>query len=146
MESFMELRKKYTWVGKSGKEYLYEIYTIEEIKDNPTISGTSLFSIKLHNRKGNYIFAKCHYSSFQEKWEAVYIGQGILEDRIDLEKRKHKVNCINSNDATHVHFHDDNHANDEKREEEEKDLISNHELGPACNDTFKKLSDFNTEL
>ncbi|MGU9952032.1 MAG: hypothetical protein ACNYPH_07035 [Gammaproteobacteria bacterium WSBS_2016_MAG_OTU1] len=143
---FMEPRKEYTWVGKSGKEYLYKIYTIEEIENNPTISGTSLFSIKLHNRKGNYIFAKHHYSSFQEKWKVVYIGQGILEDRIDLEKRKHKVDCINLNDATHVHFHDDNHANDEKREEEEKDLISNPELVPACNDTFKKLSNSNIEL
>ena len=63
-----------TWTGKSGKKYEFETYSLDT-EFNPGIEG-------------NYIFAK---PGGDEKIYAVYIGEGILKDRIEFRIDEEKV-------------------------------------------------------
>ncbi len=130
MESFME-KDKCEWEGDNGDSYEYNIYTIDEIKENPDIfMDNSLHSLlRDSNVKGNYIFAKLNPFS-HILWTPVYIGEGILKNRTNLNKRQDNVDCIEKYGATHVHFHTHNRDNEANRLKEEKDLNDKHQ--PPC--------------
>ena len=101
------------WKGKSGTEYEYTVYPIDQgFKDVA----------------GNYIFAKL----VDGRWTPVYIGQtSDLDDRVgNWRTNHHKAACISSQGATHIHAHLSSNVEDE-RVVEEKDLINNYD--PYCN-------------
>jgi len=97
------------WVGASGKKYKYWIYAI----------GTEFSAVA-----ANYIFAK---ETSTGKYSPIYIGQtGDLSERFDSH---HKMSCIKSYGATHIHSH--TNVNEQDRLDEEADLISNYNT--PCN-------------
>jgi len=99
------------WTGKSGRKYLYYIFSI----------GTT-FDPYL----GNYIFAK---ETEPSRFQPIYIGQTEnLAERFD---NHHKMQCIKRNEATHIHAHK-NSRGEAARRAEETDLIQ--EWNPVCND------------
>lgn len=90
------------WEGKSGKKYKYYIEEIE----------SSFKAVP-----GNYIFSK---EVEPHKWKPIYIGQtGDLSERFN---NHHKKECIEKEDATHIHVHSSSEDED-VRKEEESDLI-----------------------
>ena len=97
------------WVGDSGKEYIYNIHSIDtDWGDVP----------------GNYIFTK---ETSPRVWEAVYIGETVsFKDRLH---NHNELPCIQRNKGTHIH----NHINrdDDARLEEEADLLANYST--PCN-------------
>ena len=98
------------WPGASGMSYSYEIYPI----------GTSFYALP-----GNYILAK---ESSPARWTAVYIGQtSNLSERFDGH---HRMPCILTNGATHIHVRQ-NHAGAQARQFEESDIIQRWH--PVCN-------------
>ena len=102
--------KTITWVGQSGRQYVYEIYPI----------GTKFSAVP-----GNYIFAK---ETQPKSFKAVYIGETQdLSERFD---NHHKMRCIQRNNATHIHVHG-NSQGQVARREEESDLIP--KWLPTCN-------------
>ena len=112
----MSLRPTCTWTGSSGAQYVYRIYPI----------GTAMKDVT-----GNYIYA--YLSHVDEggvsRWNPVYIGQGNLADRSDLNSH-HKGFCIRRAGATHFHAH----INTAKsaRLVEERDLLADRIT--SCND------------
>ena len=92
---------KHDWRGASGRSYSY---TVHPIGWRPAA-----------NQKGNYIFAK----QIGPYWEAIYIGQGDLQDRYDAAVRE---GCVTRKGATHYHEH--LRAREDERRQEERDLIS----------------------
>lgn len=98
------------WEGQSGRSYKHWIYTI----------GTSF-----QDKGGNYIYAK---ETKPKHWVPVYIGEGNLADRSDLDDH-HKAGCIRRNGATHIHAH--LNSDEQDRLAEERDLVER--LKPVCN-------------
>lgn len=102
-----------TWTGKSGTKYSYNV---------------SKLPCSFKPGKGNYIYAK--RSVTPGKWNAVYIGEGELEDRSKPDSHQ-KGNCIKRNGATHFHWHRRKAGSAASRRAEESDLIQN--CSPPCN-------------
>lgn len=94
----------HTWHGKK-QSYRYNVYLIG--------------SAAIPAGDGNYVYAKRYGTS----WKPVYIGQGDLKDRSDLDSH-HKGGCIRRNGATHFHAH--LNSLESRRRAEEKDLLDNH--------------------
>ena len=109
----MSSRPVCTWPGKGRSKYDYNVSSRAEAEN--WASGT----------KGNYILAK-EVPQLGE-WIAVYVGQGDLGDRA----QDHADNyCINSNGATHFHWHTRNHSSRENRLAEETDITG--ATNPPC--------------
>ena len=96
------------WNGGDGKEYDFNIWP-----------NTQVFN----HMQGNYIFAKKNRNG---DWEAIYIGEGYLDDRTQDEKH---LKCANQKGFTHYHTHRNEDEN--VRKEEEENLI---EGNPECLD------------
>jgi hypothetical protein len=96
---------KVEWTGANGRKYTYWVYTLP----------TNLSS----DQNGNYIYAK----SEEGYWQPLYIGQGDLGDRTDIEQY-HQSSCLKRKGATHVHAHKNERKAD--RLAEEDDLLRNH--------------------
>ena len=92
------------WRGASGKRYTYAVLALDE---------------KPEAGYGNYIFARRKGSD----WKAVYIGQGDLTVRCDIE-RHHKGGVIKQRGATHVHVRENPALQD--RMDERADLLESH--------------------
>lgn len=92
------------WNGASGKRYPFTVFP-----RHPTLPSGA---------KGNYIYAK----TIGNTWYAVYIGQGDVSVRATGDH--HRIACINSKGATHVHIY----PNDSERDRlaVEKDLLAAH--------------------
>ena len=109
----MSSRPTCSWPGQSGKKYEYYVSSRQEAENWK--SGT----------KGNYVLAK--RASQPDRWTAVYVGQGDLGDRA----RDHADNyCINSNGATHFHWHVRNQSSLDNRLAEETDITD--ATNPPC--------------
>jgi hypothetical protein len=94
-----------SWTSASEKQYAYFIYAL------PRIFATGQI--------GNYIFTKI----FNHVWGPVYIGQGDLRERGDIDSH-HRGYCLKQKGATHIHAHlNENEAN---RIVEKKDLPAGH--------------------
>ena len=103
--------KSIEWTGKSGRNYTYWIYPLP-----PNFTAVA----------GNYIFAR---EVSPGRGQPIYIGQtSDLSERFDSH---HKVACIRSNGATHIHVHR-NDAGEAARKAEEADLVAR--WNPDCND------------
>ena len=101
----MSSRPICSWPGETGEKYEYYVSSRAEAED--WASGT----------KGNYILAK--RAPQPNRWTAVYVGQGDLGDRASAHADNH---CINSNSATHFHWHTRNHSSLDNRLAEETDI------------------------
>ena len=95
------------WTGLSAQKYTYYMH---QLPWRPSADQT-----------GNYIFAKVVN---EVVWNAVYIGQGILQDRYDAALDE---GCVSSKGATHYHEHLNGDA--DARRSEEQDLIDGR---PEC--------------
>jgi hypothetical protein len=93
------------WIGKSGIKYTHSIYA-----RHPGIN---------EGQDGNYIYAKKNQDGL---WVPVYIGQGDLSKRATTDH--HRIRCIDTKGATHVHLH--LNAKKEDRLAEEQDLLANY--------------------
>jgi len=93
------------WTGASGTKYTYWVYTLP----------TGLSS----GQDGNYIYTKI----VSNVWVPIYIGQGDLGDRTDIDKH-HQSRCLKNKGATHVHAH--KNAREADRKAEESDLLAAH--------------------
>ena len=94
------------WVGASGKNYKYFIYSIPPDFNN--------------GQPGNYIFVKL---SNDQKWIPIYIGETKdLGERFDGH---HKMSCIKRKGATHIHVHL-NFGGEDVRKKEEQDLLDHY--------------------
>lgn len=93
-----------TWTGASGKKYEFETYSLDtKFKENV---------------EGNYIFAK---PGSDNRIYAVYIGEGILKDRIEYRLQDGQVQkkgcdrvCVMLND------------NEQERKRIETDLLASN--------------------
>ena len=90
----------YNWKGIQN-EYSFELSDI-----NVTFASES---------EGNYIFAKL----VGDMWEAVYIGEGILQER--TQDKRHRT-CAISKGATHIFWH--SNSDEALRKAEEADLLA----------------------
>lgn len=100
-----------TWLGKSGRSYEYEIWSLSEThKAVPA----------------NYIFVK---QTEVNRYAPIYIGEtGDISERFD---NHHKMACIRREGATHLCTHGS--SSDEKiRKAEESDLLGKRNT--PCND------------
>ncbi len=102
----MAERETVYWTGKSGTRYKYWIYRIPYSFDP--------------DQDGNYIYCKI---GARQQWVPIYIGEGDLKERADLEKH-HQRTCIKRERATHFHAHTKTHG--KAREDEEADLLNSH--------------------
>ena len=99
-----------TWRGKSGREYMYSIYSIET---------------QFNAAPGNYVFAE---EASPGLFLPIYIGQTAdLSERFD---RHHVMPCIKRNRAKFIHIHL-NDGGEEIRRKEATDLIARWD--PPCN-------------
>jgi len=96
------------WEGKSRTKYPY---TVCEINFTPS-----------KHQKGNYIFAR--YDNRKEEYVPIYIGEGILLDR--YEEAMEEGGCVKWKNPTHYCFH--LNSNEQKRKDEEADLIHGNPL------------------
>lgn len=105
----------YEWKGVSGISYTFGIYPKNQ---------------KFNHVEGNYIFAK----ETDSGWDAVYIGEGFLDDRTQDEVH---LKCAESKGFTHYHAHIN--ENERARKDEETDLIEGNpeclEENGGCNQT-----------
>jgi len=102
------------WTGKSAARYKYWVYQL----------GTSMKQVD-----GNYIYARSYQRADGNwYWKAIYIGEGNLSDRSDLDSH-HRGDCIRINRATHFHAH--TNASNKARLDEETDLRASHST--PCN-------------
>jgi hypothetical protein len=92
---------KCAWPGGSGRTYEFQVYPIS-VTVNP-------------GYEGNYIFAKMVNNS----WHAVYIGEGILKDRVECHRNDA---IVLRKGATHLHLRVD--ANYSNRFAVESDLLA----------------------
>jgi hypothetical protein len=77
---------------------------------------------------GNYIFAKEVNPSY---YEAIYIGEGNLKDRIVAHI---KDGCVTKKGATHIFAHTNSNANNRKSEEEDLLCFNTEAYAPkGCN-------------
>ncbi len=95
--------KSFTWTGKSGTQYVYRVFAM---------------TTDFKNTPGNYIFCKI----VDHQWQPVYIGQGILGQRIHTPHEY--ATGIMVRKATHVHAHAN--PDEEARLKEVNDLLENH--------------------
>ena len=105
-----------TWTGASGRKYVYEVH-----RRHPDVPP---------NEPGNYIYAKM---DAHHRWVPVYIGQGNLTQRANVDPRC--MECIDSKGATHVHLHVN--FKKEDRIAEVEDLLANFPQAcspEGCND------------
>ncbi len=98
----MNQNKKCTWVGASGKQYSFHVYSLPQSFES--------------EQNGNYIFTK----EEGNVCPAIYIGQGDLGDRIG--EAHHKWQCVQSKGATQVHVH--LNPDEATRLAEEEDLLA----------------------
>lgn len=98
----MANQKKY-WPGASGRKYEFEIFELD-VKFSKDVVG-------------NYIFTK--RTPFG--WDALYIGEGILQDRIHDDVHRP---CAIEKGATHIHAH--LNKCEQNRKDEEEDLLALH--------------------
>lgn len=98
-------RETVEWTGASGKNYKYWIYEL------PAILASGV--------EGNYIYTRVE----NRQWQPLYIGQGDLGDRTDIENH-HQSTCLKRKRATHVHAH--TNPNKADRLAEEDDLLKNY--------------------
>jgi hypothetical protein len=98
------------WPGASGKEYKYQIYSIDTaFNDVP----------------GNYIFAK---ETSPNRYTPIYIGESeSLKDRLSNHD---KLPCVQRHGGTHIHAHTTSGGQDIRRAEE-SDLLTKWD--PPCN-------------
>ena len=89
------------WTGASGKKYTYHVHDLN-FDPNP-------------NQDGNYIFEKVVNSV----WNAVYVGEGDLKERIAAAKRD---GCVTRKAATHIHAH--LNGSEKNRKAEEADILA----------------------
>jgi len=89
------------WTGKSGKEYIYNIYSIDTT---------------WNDLAGNYIFAK---KTNPNTWEPVYIGE--TESFKNRLPNHNELPCIRRNGGTHIHAHVNQDS--QARLTEEQDLL-----------------------
>jgi hypothetical protein len=75
---------------------------------------------------GNYIYAK---KNAEGRWVPVYIGEGALAMRATPDH--HRIKCIDSKGATHVHLR--LNSNKDVRRAEETDLLANYTNALAPN-------------
>jgi hypothetical protein len=94
-----------TWQGASQKKYTYWVYSIPTSFEEGQV--------------GNYIYAKV----VSNVWVPIYIGQGDLRDRTDIDKH-HQSLCLKKKSATHVHAHVN--AKEADRLAEEEDLLAGY--------------------
>ena len=114
----MATRKQVTWTGESGKKYDFGIWTLAEAE---TLDP---------GQKGNYIYT---FLTVDRLWCPVYIGQGDLAERADLDKHQQGW-CITRKGATHFHCHLE--ARKQDRRDEEVDLLgrfTNAYVPDGCN-------------
>ncbi len=88
------------WFGASGKSYTYHIHDID--------------FVPAADQDGNYIFAKV----VKDVWNAVYVGEGDLKERIAAAKDD---GCVTKKGATHIHAH--KNGNEKARKAEESDVL-----------------------
>lgn len=103
------------WIGKSGAKYTYYVYP-----RHPNINS---------GQDGNYVYAK---KNSEGLWVPVYMGEGDLSERATPDR--HRIRCIDSKGATHVHLH--LNPRKEDRRAQEQDLLANYvnSLSPeGCN-------------
>lgn len=106
-----------TWRGASLKVYGFTVDSL-----NPNITA---------GVKGNYIYAR---RGIAGSWIPIYIGQGDLAARADLDKH-HKGACIRRKGATHFHWR--RSAVQRVREAEEADLLAGNpqsQTPSGCNE------------
>jgi hypothetical protein len=105
---------QWNWVGKSGKEYQYEIHALD----------TTFEALP-----GNYIYAK---QAEDRSWIAVYIAQ-TRDLRQRLEGHVHVTDAV-EHGATHLHAHYCERGQ-AARCSEERDLILQWQ--PVCNERLE---------
>lgn len=66
-----------TWTGESGKKYEFADYDLDTVFNE--------------NVEGNYIFAKLGVNP--GRITAIYIGEGMLKDRIEFRLNEGRVQC-----------------------------------------------------
>ena len=93
------------WTGASGQKYTFYVYALP----------ANLSS----GQDGNYIYTKIESG----KWKPIYIGQGDLGDRSDIDSH-HQSACLKSKGASHFHCH--KNASEAARKAEEKDLLTKY--------------------
>lgn len=103
-----------SWLGQSGKQYSYEVHSIEE--SLPALAG-------------NYIYAK---QAEDGSWIPIYIAATRgLHQRLEGHVRTEDAVQLG---ATHIHVHFDS-AGQAARCTEEHDLVLRWQ--PVCNDTVE---------
>jgi hypothetical protein len=101
----MATQETCTWTGASGKQYLYYVFP-----RHPVIND---------GQDGNYVYAK---KNLQGQWVPVYFGQGDLSKRATPDH--HRIGCIDTKSATHVHLR--LNATKTDRLAEEQDLLGHY--------------------
>lgn len=97
--------KTCVWKGASETDYTYYIHP-----RHPELAP---------DQPGNYIYSKLNS---ENKWVPIYIGQGDLSVRATTDH--HRIECIDSKGATHIHLH--LNANKADRLAEEQDLLARY--------------------
>jgi len=68
---------KSKWIGVSGREYIFDDYTLDTVFAKDII--------------GNYIFCRTIFKNGKDEIYAIYIGEGIIKDRIEFRIKDGKV-------------------------------------------------------
>ena len=103
------MEEKLLWKGATGYTYQYSVYPTSDVTPP--------------DEDGNYIFCRAEYlTNNQIKYNAIYIGQGNLKDRVG--DNHHKIDCIREKNPTHVCLRIN--TNDSDRKAEEEDLLNMH--------------------
>ena len=68
---------KSSWIGKSGNVYEFYDYTLDTVFVKDIV--------------GNYIFSKNIIDGGREKLYPIYIGEGVIKDRIEFRINEGKV-------------------------------------------------------
>lgn len=103
------MAEKLLWEGATGYSYQYSVYSISDVTPP--------------DEDGNYIYCRAEYlTNNRIKYNAIYIGQGNLKDRVS--DNHHKIDCIRGKNPTHVCLRIN--TIDREREAEEKDLLAEH--------------------
>ena len=109
--AYGDFTNEMVWHGSSGHPYTYHFHSI----------GASF----IYSEPGNYIFAR---KTSPGNFRPIYIGETAdLSERFD---NHHKMQCIMSQGATHIHVHSSD-SSVTVRQEEERDLVAT--WNPHCN-------------
>ena len=106
MNQNIESYKPILWDDVNGRKYKFHILPLDFVFDPKD--------------EGNYIFAKLTNPS-TEYYDAVYIGEGNLNDRTKAHIRE---GCVTAKGATHIHAH--LNADEDARKSEESGLLAKH--------------------